>query len=518
MLVKRAQIKQLLTPQFGQGQQSPDRLLHHLVFLLPVLAACLFFSDPLPAQEDEAVPAQADVVVTDQGDESAIDSVDKATLADQPATQDSLQVDEQALTEEISSNDEPVVDEPVVVEELTSTNETPELDEEPDLSVYESPSDPVTTYLNAIDNAEVINGAYSLDLADLYLGLGNSLLESNEIDSAKEAFQQGMQVVRVNFGLDSPEQTDYLFEIANIENYQGNIRVANKVLSDVYMINSRNFGQKAPEMLPVLNQLLDWYGVNRPPASPINRYEDLERTGRLTHEMAEIIELEKGLGHPDTTDVYRRQGQIHWRTAKYVLGRGISVEPGVIMATGKPSYSVNVQEVSIKAHYRDGRDAFAKVAESVGLDENSTAMEHAESIAQLGDWNLAFGKKQAATLEYQRSYSLLAERLRSESVADVYFKDPVPIRFMNDDLQIIANDDASEASIILRVSMTITEGGRALNIKILDPPESFPPTRLRVISREINGMHFRPRLTEGTPVKSKDFIFSFPINSSIKET
>ncbi len=402
-------------------------------------------------------------------------------------------------------------------EEAAVTGE-PAAESEANLSVYESPIDPVDTYLDAIEDAEVMNGAYSMDLADLYLGLGNSLLSKQEYDDAKEAFQQGMQIVRVNFGLNSPEQISYLFAVADIESILGNRRLATKVLNDIYAINSRNFGRKAPEMLPVLSQILTWYQANRPADSPVNTYEDLERSGLITGEMAEIIELDKGLGHPDTTGIYRRQGQLHWHTAKYVLGRGISVEPGVIMATGKPSYSPRVKEVSIKSHFREGRTAFAKVAESVGLHETSTAMEHAESIAQLGDWNLAFGKKQAAGTEYQRAYRLLAERLRSEQIANEYFKDPVPVRFMNEKLMAINSDPESEAAIILKASMTITEGGRALNIEILDPPENIPHGKIRSIGREISSMHFRPRLLEGVPKKVTDFIFHFPVGAALEES
>lgn len=385
-------------------------------------------------------------------------------------------------------------------------------------STYQSPIDEVTTYLDAIDHAEIANGAYSTDLADLYLGLGNSLQERSEFDDAKEAYQQGLQVVRVNFGLNSPQQTNYLFAVADIESIQGNRRTANKVLEDVYRINSRNFGRKAPEMLPVLRQILGWYQKHRPSDSLVNKYEDLERTGNITNEMAEITELDKGLGHPDTTAIYRKQGQIHWHTAKYVLGRGISVEPGVIMATGKPSYSVNVKEVSIKKHFRDGREAFTKVAESVRLDENSTALEHAESIAQIGDWNLAFGKKQAAGAEYQRAYRLLAERLKSEQVADEYFKDPIPVRFMNTDLKTIGSGGKNETGVVLNVSMTVTAGGRALNIEIIDPPEGIPREKIRMIGREVNSMHFRPRLISGVPEKSKDFIFHVPLKDASKES
>ena len=105
----------------------------------------------------------------------------------------------------------------------------------------------------------------------------------------------------------------------------------------------------------------------------------------------------------------------------------------------------------------------------------------------------------------------MAERLRSEGVADEYFKDPVPVRFMEDDLQILSINQQIETGLAIEASMTITAGGRALNIKLLDAPEVVPGEQLRMISREINGMNFRPSLTDGVPSKTKDFVFSFPL-------
>lgn len=84
----------------------------------------------------------------------------------------------------------------------------PEADAE---AAYVPVMDQVNDYLIAIDRAEANSNAYSPDLADLYMGLGQALLQRQVYEDAKEAFQQGMQIVRVNFGLNSPEQTSYLF-------------------------------------------------------------------------------------------------------------------------------------------------------------------------------------------------------------------------------------------------------------------------------------------------------------------
>ena len=205
-----------------------------------------------------------------------------------------------------------------------------------DVATYVPSVDPVVDYLDAIDDTEAANGAYSTELADLYQGLGKSLLDKQDYEEAKKAFQQGVLITRVNFGLNSPGQTNFLFAVAQIESLLGNRRLADKVLDDIYLINARNYGENHPGMLPVLDQMLNWYVANRPVESLNNKYTDLERSELLTSKMATIIELDKGLGHPDTADIYRRVGQINWVTLKYVLERGISVEPGVILSTGAP--------------------------------------------------------------------------------------------------------------------------------------------------------------------------------------
>ena len=59
--------------------------------------------------------------------------------------------------------------------------------------------------------------------------------------------------------------------------------------------------------------------------------------------------------------------------------------------------------------------------------------------------------------------------------------------------------------------MTVTEGGRPLNVDFVDPPENIPGDHLRKFKRDISDMRFRPRLVNGEPEDMRDFVWNFPI-------
>ncbi|NND44297.1 MAG: tetratricopeptide repeat protein [Xanthomonadales bacterium] len=377
---------------------------------------------------------------------------------------------------------------------------------EPEEPAYVPPRDQVTEYLRAIDRTEAMTNAYSTELADLYLGLGQSLLDKREYDSAKEAFQQGMQIVRVNYGLNSPEQSNYLFAIANIESTLGNSKVVDQVMENIYLINARNYGEKSAEMIPVLDRMLGWYMRNRPLEHEDSRFADMERAELLAGRKAAIVEEHYGLGHPETASVYRQMGQISWQTARYVLSRGMSIERGLVVAVGSPPQNPNARAISIKSLVSSGEAAFAKVAASVNSDDSRSALEKAEAVSQLGDWNLAFGKRRTAGDLYEQAHRILADDPVYRHYADEYFDVPTPVRFMQEDL--LPVDPGQVASDnVLAVHMTVTEGGRPLDVEIIDAPESFPADHVRLMKRMVSEMRFRPRLVKGTPEKIENFVW-----------
>jgi tetratricopeptide (TPR) repeat protein len=130
-------------------------------------------------------------------------------------------------------------------------------------TAYVSPSKPANVYLDAIDRIEAEFGPYATELSDLHLGLGQTLINSGDYDQARDAFHRGVMVVRVNSGPNSPEQTNHLFLLANIDILLGELKAAYKVLHNIHFINSSYYGD-SPEMLPVLERIYQWYLMTLP--------------------------------------------------------------------------------------------------------------------------------------------------------------------------------------------------------------------------------------------------------------
>lgn len=456
----------------------------------PALILLLSFSLTVMAQQDEDSAGPPDVAapaVQQEGEQQA----DEQPASIDDSAEPVQQVPAEAATESTRAGDEPEVSE---------------------VSEYVSPTDEVTEYLRAIDRTEIISGGYAPEMAELYQGLGQTLLERREYEKAKIAFQQGMQIVRVNQGLNSPEQTSYLFSIAEIENVVGTRRSTDEMLNLIYQLNARHYGENSVGMLPVLQRLVTWYARERPFDSEYSRYPDMLISAKLVEKMANITEKNFGLSDPKTAEYYRKSAQISWISARYALGQGISVEPGYIVSVGAPSQNPNTQGISIKQLVADGENAFRKVVESVEAQEDSTIEEQAEALAQLGDWSLAFGRRRTAAEAYKQAHELLASAVGSRDLANRYFEEPTPVRFMDPKLVPVGEDEPNDPRVLnLEVSMTVTEGGRPLNVDFLNPPENIPGDHLRKFKRDISDMRFRPRLVNGEPEDMRDFVWNFPV-------
>jgi tetratricopeptide (TPR) repeat protein len=99
-------------------------------------------------------------------------------------------------------------------------------------------ADPVRDYLEAIAQVELSGGAWANELVDLYFGMGQSLIDQGEIETARDAFHRAAMVLRVNAGPNSLDQTNYLYSIAEIEFQLGNAEAAVEALEHIYRIHA----------------------------------------------------------------------------------------------------------------------------------------------------------------------------------------------------------------------------------------------------------------------------------------
>jgi len=371
---------------------------------------------------------------------------------------------------------------------------------------YVPPREPANDYLNAIDRIEAEYGPYATELSDLYVGLGQSLIDSGDFEQARDAFQRGVMVVRVNSGPNSPEQSNGLYLIANMEAILGKMEVADDVLHTIYHINSKYYGEDSPELLPVLERIYQWYQVMRPPGSDVVHYPDYERTMELTGKMAQITEASKGMGHPDTSLAYRRLGEAHFQTVRYMM----SEDMFSAVSEGFLETREGVEE-STRDHFRSGRKAFEKYLESLLAQESSSPLEYAGGLADLADWFLVFGKSGDAWDHYEQAYQVLAESEEHAKLADSYMAQPKPVYFFDLTPGFLEDAPAELQEMNLDISMTVTNLGSVRYVEVLNAPQGLSKNDLGNIKRRVRGILFRPAVKEGEVVTIKDFIWQYAI-------
>jgi tetratricopeptide (TPR) repeat protein len=365
-------------------------------------------------------------------------------------------------------------------------------------------SDPVEDYINAINNVEAEHSAYSTELSDLYLGLGKSLYSRQAYADARQAFQRGMQIERVNYGLDSLSQAPYLLSIADTESYMGNWDESQKALENLYSINTKAYGANDVRMLPVLDQMLDWYLNSYDDRSADGGYANLVVSERIAMRMHHILNTDVPLDDPDTPDRYRRLGYLQYFIANHIKQHGEPSQSGVTFAAGTSSARGSL--TTSHRHFQRGKMALEKVIESLVQQPDSSEIDQAMVIAELGDWYLVFGQRFSATEAYQLAYDVLEDNEQAEQLREELFSKPRMISFsLNKSAGADANATPSETQ--LQVSMMVSENGVPQDIAVQDPTENLSSDQLQALHREINNQRFRPRLIAGQAEPAEHIIF-----------
>lgn len=356
-------------------------------------------------------------------------------------------------------------------------------------------SDTVVDYMNAIDNVEAEYSAYSTELSDLYLGLGKSLYSRKEYENARRAFQRGMQIERVNYGLDSLTQAPYLMSIADTESYLGNWDESQKALENLYTINTKAYGTNDVRMLPVLDQLLDWYMNSYKERPPKGGYSNLVISERIAARMYDILQTDMPLDHPEAPDRYRRLGYLQYSIANHIKQHGEPSDSGVSISmagsSGRPS-----DATTSHMHFRRGKLALEKVIESLVEQPDSTEVDQAMAIAELGDWYLVFGQKFSATQAYQLAFDVLETTENPEQARAELFSAPRMIEFsMNKVPEVALSDESSEPQ--LELTMMISTYGVPNQIEVTSSPQSLTDDQLGNLRKDMRSKRFRPKLVDG---------------------
>ena len=355
-------------------------------------------------------------------------------------------------------------------------------------------SDAITNYIRAIDTIESDSSAYSRELADLYLSLGNAYVTSGDFAAAKRAFQRGMQIERVNLGLNSLAQTPYLFSIAETETQLGNYTESQAALETLYNINVETHGESSPAMLPVLEQLLDWYTDSYDQLSRSDAYKSLIVAEDIGERMYRILSNNKAINPSESAEQYRKISHMHYMIARHLEEYGEPVESGFSINNGQ---QVRSQESSSHMHFRRGKAALEERVKSLEQQPDASMTEKVLALIDVGDWYTAFAQRASAKKTYNLAYELLPDDENGNTQRQALFGQPTLIAYT------AANRGQTTLPQDLQVTVTVLSSGSTRNPAIIDPPESLSERALNSIYKDIRNMRFRPQWVEGKPTKAE---------------
>lgn len=352
-------------------------------------------------------------------------------------------------------------------------------------------SDPVADYIDAIDQVEAEYSAYSTELSDLYLGLGKLLYSRQSYQEARQAFQRGMQVERVNYGLNSISQGPYLLSIADAESYLGNWDESQKALDNLYNIHEAKHGENSVEMLPVLDQMMSWYLDSYAERTPAGGYSSLVVTERIAMRMHYIMDRELPLDHPDAADRYRRLGYLQYFIANHIKQHGEPSASGLSISTGSSVRSSD--DTTSHMHFRRGKIALERVVESLVQQEENNEIDQALALAELGDWYLVFGQRFSAQEAYQLAYDVLENTEQPEQIREQLFGQPQVIAFKMDREPVPTEPNENQ----LQLNMVVSSFGVPQKIKMVSPDAGLSKEQLMALRKKVRQQRYRPRLEAG---------------------
>lgn len=364
---------------------------------------------------------------------------------------------------------------------------------------------PVNDYLDAIEAIEGETSTYSEELSDLYLSLGRAQVEQGDLQSAKRAFERGMQIERINHGLYSINQRPFLLSLAETESYLGNWRQSRNALDNLYSINWHNYGDNDPRLLPVLDEILDWFIQTYDRRSPNGGYENLIVAERVGETIDKILTINSDIDPLEKSTKHKKLAALHYMISKHIRKYGDKNGSEVTFTSGQSSLTGR-NLTSSHLHFQRGKRALEKVIECLVEQDVSSPQEQALAIAKLGDWYLIFGQRYAA----QRTYKLATETLVGADSSDnpdvVLFDKPVRIRFdvheivNNQKETTIANQETDKNMI--EIGMTVSRLGGLSNIEVINSAQEITDKQLTNIKSNLRNIRFRPKVVDGETVVS----------------
>ncbi|MEE8093873.1 MAG: tetratricopeptide repeat protein [Gammaproteobacteria bacterium] len=338
------------------------------------------------------------------------------------------------------------------------------------LELYE-PSE--RNFVRAVDVIREADGAYSEAAISPLVGLGMNYQARGDYFEAETTYEEARTVSRRAHGLLNEQQIDILDHLAStMMDMQRYVEADEYQLTALHLME-RIHGADMPGVLPAIYKFARWLR---------SAYRFQEERGQYVRAM-DIIRDYEGATSQAMVRPLRETG-ISYRTQKLPEGRGLSA-----------------------------------LRRALEIAENQPAPDTrliAETLVDIGDWNVAFSKVGATGEEYRRAWQLLGELADGDALRGEWFNDPIYVLRENPSSRGIGspNDPGALPGHVL-ITFDVTEFGRTVNVTVV---ESVPPgLKDDSTARAIGRSRFRPRMVDGELVRAPGLARNFTFHYQPEE-
>lgn len=352
-------------------------------------------------------------------------------------------------------------------------------------------------YRDAVEAIEAGGGAYDPRLSQQLLGLGLTYQHVGRHHDAVEMLSRAAHITRVNEGLYSASGIPILEQL--IESYAalGEWEEVGNRYHQMFRIHHRAFGSGDERILPALEKLSSWHMhayMEELGEDPLNH---LLTARNLYDSAASIIQTGHGLTDPRLANVLRRRALTDYYLAAYT-----PATETVQFSTGNGAAEMPSGVNYVLNSYTAGREALATVVEIYEQNPDSTPVDKARALAELGDWHLLFRKRQSAMGIYREAWNLAyGPEGTAQATADPIFDRPRALPIVPPEFDAAAIDATERtATGYVLVSFDVTEKGEADAIEIIEAEPTSAEAPIKRLRKRLQGTPFRPRFENGEPV------------------
>lgn len=364
----------------------------------------------------------------------------------------------------------------------------------------------ISQYTDSIRRLENEQGAYSPALSEQLIGLGDAYSKLSDHEQALQAYQRALLISRSQQGLHDLGQKPYLERIIEAQRALGRDEGLDNSHDYLLWLHRRNYDSGDPELLPALIRVASWKleAFARNP-SPEN-VDALFEAEELFEQSLHIVDSNPGM------DKQKAIGHLYdIAESNFTAGFFVS-------------------------SYQIGRNALRKIIDIHHESQALSATSLAEAWVLLGDWEMSFHNRGAATESYRNAYQILSGEKPNRKVISQLFEEPKSLTALDvptkptpfEQITIASRDDSgsnpdadkssgsvhidqlvnSDTEFVL-AEFDVSPSGRVRNLEIIQSNPEDDVSFRRDARERILRVPFRPRLESGELVHTEDFVMLY---------